>query len=62
MPGPDVRGTGIPVEVMLRLDVILNDLIDKICRGLIPVSTYRMIDPHSSEPVYKAGRQKVNEA
>jgi hypothetical protein len=50
------------VEVMLRLDVILNDLIDKICRGLIPVSTYRMIDPHSSEPVYKAGRQKVNEA
>ena len=47
---------------MLRLDVILNDLVDKIWCGLIPVRTYRLIDPHSSKPVYKAARQKVNEA
>jgi hypothetical protein len=29
---------------------------------LIPVRTYRLITPHSNTPVYKAARQKVNEA
>jgi hypothetical protein len=32
--------------VMLRLDVIVNDLVDEIGRGLFSCRTNRRIDPH----------------
>jgi hypothetical protein len=40
-------GSGVPVKVMLGLDVIVDDLIDEISRSTFSCRVNRRIDPHT---------------